>query len=62
MKKTYIQPAIREAETELDLICLSEYIISDYDISYGGIDDGGLKDPSVNRQFVVWTDDDEEEE
>lgn len=56
MKKTYIPPSLKIADTELDtMICVSEYIYSDFEIDYGGLDVGGLKDPAANRHYGVWS-------
>ena len=61
MKKTYIKPTLMMADTELDtMICVSEYIYSDFEIDYGGIDVGGLKDPASNIYHGVWGEEEKE--
>ena len=65
MKKTYRRPQIEVAEIELTLfVCGSQDIKSSNDeITYGGVDEQGTKDPSSRRQRRdVWEDEWEEEE
>ena len=49
MKKTYLQPSLVMAETELvTLVCGSQDITSGSDVNdigYGGVDEGGTKTP-----------------
>ncbi len=52
MKKIYIKPAneIIEAETE-SLFCGSDDIVSEKGINYGGVDQGGMKDPDARESL-----------
>lgn len=52
MRKIYIQPInkIVEAETE-SLICGSDDIHTDQGINYGGVDEGGVKDPDARESL-----------
>ena len=60
MKKTYLQPSLVMAETELvTLVCGSQDITSGSDVNdigYGGVDEGGTKDPASRRHRSVWDD------
>jgi len=61
MKRTYLKPAIKMAVMEWEgEICVSEYVRSDYGIDYGGIDTGGQKDPSANKTYTVWGEEEEQ--
>lgn len=61
MKKTYIEPLIMVAEMELvTFVCGSQDIASGSDVNdigYGGVDEGGTKDPASRRHRSVWDDD-----
>lgn len=52
MKKIYIKPVndIIDAESEF-LICGSDDIVSDKGINYGGVDEGGVKDPDARESL-----------
>lgn len=59
MKKAYIEPSVMvdcSIETEM-IICASNGISSSgatEDITYGGVDEEGTKDPSSRRYNNVW--------
>lgn len=65
MKKTYIEPLVMAAEIELvTFVCGSQDITSGSDvndITYGGVDEQGTKDPASRRQRNLWEDEEEEE-
>ena len=66
MKKTYCKPSMTMAITETCIfICNSRKIhtdIVDDDIGYGGVDDGGQKDPASRRhRHTDWDDEDEDD-
>lgn len=62
MKKEYIQPVvgIKDALSESPLLNISELVTtnSDYDITYGGVDENGEKDPDSRGlpSYSVWDD------
>ena len=50
MKKIYIQPRIKVTYWDtVDFICGSQDITSDQGINYGGVDEGGVKDPDARE-------------
>ena len=60
MKKQYIKPSMSEVTLD-SMQLLSGSIKSDNDeIGYGGVDDGGTKDPSSRRFGFDWDEEDEE--
>lgn len=62
MKRTYIQPQIQVAIIGTTaMICGSKDVYSDKGIEYGGIDEGGEKDPE-SRRYNTWNDVEDEEE
>lgn len=62
MKKTYMQPSITLTETVLvNFVCGSQDITSNKDITYGGVDEEGEKEPA-SRRTNVWDDEEEETE
>ena len=64
MKKTYIQPSLEMAIIgTATIICGSQDITSyNNDITYGGVDEEGEKDPASRRRRDVWDDEEEEED
>ena len=63
MKKTYIQPSLEMAIIgTATIICGSQDITSNKDITYGGVDEEGKKDPASRRRRDVWDDEEEEED
>lgn len=59
MKKTYEQPSVMMGEmVSLAFICSSQDIVSgDGNITYGGVDENGEKEPSSRRYiYDVWED------
>lgn len=55
MKKTYVKPEVNtDGMITESLICDSEYIRSNFDIDYGGVDTNGEKDPAANRNYIMW--------
>ena len=64
MKKTYQQPsAVMAYIGTATIICGSQDITSNNnDIGYGGVDEGGTKDPASRRQHNLWEDEEEEEQ
>ena len=63
MKKTYMKPSATVALTHpLTMICSSQNITGkDGEITYGGVDEEGTKDPASRRHQSVWADDEEED-
>ena len=64
MKKAYIEPAIMVAYigTEM-IICGSDSVKSSgstEEITYGGADEEGTKDPASRRHHDVWAEEEEE--
>ena len=62
MKKTYIQPQLKvKCLDASDFICGSQDITSDQGINYGGVDEGGVKDPDAREYGLeyhsVWDED-----
>ena len=52
MKKIYIKPTTDVLETESEfLFCGSDDIVSDKGINYGGVDEGGVKDPDARESL-----------
>ena len=64
MKKTYQQPSVVMAYIgTATIICDSQDITSNNgDITYGGVDEEGTKDPASRRKYDVWEDEEEEED
>lgn len=63
MKKTYLQPSIEMEDMGTEtMICASlDITSSNGDITYGGVDEEGEKDPTSRRNLQdVWDDDDSE--
>lgn len=63
MKKTYQQPSVVMAYIgTASIICGSQDITSNNnDITYGGVDEQGTKDPASRRQRNLWEDEEEED-
>ena len=43
-----------------ELLIASKSVTSDIDIDYGGVDEGGNKEPSARRYDDVWEDEEED--
>ena len=63
MKKAYIEPSVMVEDVEsTEMICSSNGVTSSgatEEITYGGIDEEGTKDPASRRHRDVWEDEDE---
>ena len=59
MKKQYIKPSMYE-EAQDCMQLLSGSVTSTNGIGYGGVDNGGTKDPSSRSFDYGWEDDEEE--
>ena len=60
MKKQYIKPSMSEVTLDSMQLLSGSIKSSNDDIGYGGVDDGGTKDPSSRRFGFDWDDEDEE--
>ena len=60
MKKTYIQPCMEVISEDCPMLLSGSIKSSNDEIGYGGVDDGGTKDPSSRRFGFGWDDEDEE--
>ena len=61
MKKIYLQPSVKMAKTEIELILDGSGVMSDKGIGYGGADTNGSKDPASRQRHSVWDDENDEE-
>ena len=60
MKKQYIIPSMSEVTLDSMQLLSGSSKSSNDDIGYGGVDDGGTKDPSSRRFGFDWDEEDEE--
>ena len=60
MKKQYIIPSMSEVTLDSMQLLSGSIKSSNDDIGYGGVDDGGTKDPSSRRFGFDWDEEDEE--
>lgn len=60
MKKQYIIPSMSEVTLDSMQLLSGSIKSSNDDIGYGGVDDGGTKDPSSRRFGYGWDEEDEE--
>ena len=62
MKKNYLAPSTEISNIELQQMMVGSGVRSegDFDITYGGVDEDGTKDPS-SRRNNVWEEEEEEE-
>lgn len=60
MKKQYIKPSMSEVTLDSMQLLSGSIKSSNDDIGYGGVDDGGTKDPSSRRFGFDWDEEDEE--
>ena len=60
MKKQYIRPSMSELTLDSMQLLSGSIKSSNDDIGYGGVDDGGTKDPSSRRFGFDWDEEDEE--
>lgn len=62
MKRNYIKPSVVVIIINTSMmICGSKDIISEKGIDYGGVDEGGTKDPSSRQHAGVWDDEEDDE-
>ena len=53
MKKAYLKPAIDVVNiASHSLICASDDIVSPKGMKYGGVDEGGVKDPDAREVLI----------
>ena len=60
MKKQYIRPSMSEEKLDSMQLLSGSIKSSNDEIGYGGVDDGGTKDPSSRRFGFDWDEEDEE--
>ena len=60
MKKQYIRPSMSEVTLDSMQLLSGSIKSSNDEIGYGGVDDGGTKDPSSRRFGFDWDEEDEE--
>ena len=60
MKKQYIIPYMSEVTLDSMQLLSGSIKSSNDEIGYGGVDDGGTKDPSSRRYQFDWDEEDEE--
>ena len=60
MKKQYIIPSMSEVTLDSMQLLSGSIKSSNDEIGYGGVDDGGTKDPSSRRFGFDWDEEDEE--
>lgn len=52
MKKIYLKPSFNVVKIKsTSLICASDDIVSDRGMKYGGVDEGGVKDPDARESL-----------
>lgn len=52
MKKIYLKPGFNVVKIKsTSLICASDDIVSDRGMKYGGVDEGGVKDPDARESL-----------
>ena len=62
MKKIYVRPSMSEVVIGSTQFLCGSGVSSSKGIGYGGVDNGGTKDPASRRYQYDWDDEEEDEE